>query len=461
MAPFPWSVPNGRAVPLRPWRIPPFRPGRHFPGLLLAGLILDAYWAGVRPGEGQNTMPLPDLTGWQLTCGPFPHPGPPYLYGVYWQTFNVYSPTCNVPQANQSIAGTGRDNVPAGARTLYMYYGPRTLPRYYAYQQYSRNPAAGVIVAPRVRPVIPAVTVARPGLLPAPPLAPVILVPGPITPLPAIPSLGPLPEENTRGYQTGAIPTTDPEDRPYSDRDLRFVYTGPDARPSPIDPERKVPVNSRAGIALTQAFKLLSLYGTSEAFISALWRALPAWARTPHARNGQKLQDLAAAWDSISIGDAFANSLGTALQTLTAGAMFGAATDALTRAFGQGPGFGLYRAWATGEFAYSTHPHSFNPHRAIRGGGSIGESQLNPLVEETVRWRYVNNRLWANRRDDTSRAVREARQRWRRREEERLRHWYPNTYRRLVDNRRRWREIKARGAIVRRRRVAWMMARGF
>lgn len=207
------------------------------------------------------------------------------------------------------------------------------------------------------------------------------------------------------------------------------------------------------------------MYGTSEAFINALWRALPGWARTPHARNGQKLADLAAAWDNISVGDAFANSLGVALQTLTAGALYGTATDALTRAFGEGPGFGLYRAWATGEFAYSNGGSSYDPYRLNRGGGSIGEATPSPPIDRS--WnsgnRYVSGDSFSygRRRAQARAEARKRRSEWLKARREAFRRQYPETYRRMVEHRRKWRKLYKRGAEMRRRRVAWMVARGF
>lgn len=416
-----------------------FRPGRHFPGMLLAYAILDSWWAGQRPGEQDVlTRPMPDLSTWQHFCGPFEHPGSDYLYGIFWQDFGPEALACNVPIGNQ--AGAGQGTVDPGSRTLYFYYGPRTTnpARHYAYLQYTRP--AGAVTENKVRQVSPAVTVDIPGVLtPSPPLVPVIVRPVPVYLTPFLPAQT-LPEEPHRGYFPPLPHPPIPHvDSPPGPRIVSFVGIGPDVRSPPWDPERKVPSGSRAGHALTAAFGLLSLYGTAWSFIDALWQAIPVNLRTRNARNSQKLRELAANWADLNLGEAFANSLLAAVHVKLAGALYGNLTGTLADTFGSGPGFGLYRAWATGERAYHTdRSANYDPVRADRGGGSIASSQFSITADTRKR-----------RRAKAREAVRASGRRRR----------TPLTrLARLRMQRRRASLRRARRA--RARRIAWLKARG-
>lgn len=368
VAPMPWSVPNNgtraRRLPRIPGRAPVI-------SLLAAGLILDMMWHQMDPHNevGEDTRPLPNLAGWNHTCGPFAHPGSDYFFQIAWQAFIPEAGSCNVPQPDQ--AGFDNLGIDPLAKTLYLGYGPKVAnpARYYAYDQYTRS-TAGTIVPLQVRSVNPPMAVVLTGFgSSVAPLTPSVVRPWPIRLVRFLPT-SPFPEAPRRGYtlisySSGAVAAPD---RPYRDRVVRFVYVGPDVAQPPTNPEQKTDPTSRAGQALTQAFRLLSLYGTSEAFINALWKALPAHLRTRHARNADKLRDLGEHWGDIDMGEAFTNSLQTAVNTALAGIMFGQATEALTKAFGEGPGFGLYRAWSTGEFAYRTSTNSYDP---VRVGGDV------------------------------------------------------------------------------------------
>lgn len=453
------AVPGPWSIPTRPRRGPRFNPGRNFPGLLLAGLILDAYWSGVRPGAedeaGDITRPFPDLSTWQLTCGPFEHPGPPYEFGVFWQAFGSEAVACNVPIGNQ--AGADHLPVPAGSRTLYFYYGPRTTnpDRHYAYLQYGR-PIIAAEEPLKVRQLLPPIVINVPGVTtPAPPLAVPTTRPLPVSLTPLAVSVPALPEGPHRGYFPLAPIGTVTGDRPYTDPVVRFIPLGVDAPSIEDDPERKTPVNSRAGQALTAAFGLLSLYGTSQAFINALWLALPSSMRTRHARNSDKLRDLGEHWADISLGDAFANSLLAGVRVGLAGVLYGKAQSALSEGFGEAAGFGLYRAWATGEFAYSGST-GVDARRLNRGGGSVSSNEpfgvLDVIEYQSGYAGFTRGRLRATARRRHRRRQRDLR--------ERLRHWSPRLHKsrlRYLRNRRNMRRRRARSA---RRNVAWQMARG-
>lgn len=396
MSSFPTSWRPGRPSTARvaslPWpsfasprgpRLPRFNPGRSFPGLLLAGLILSVYFSAEEALEPDwvYTGPLPNLSGWTHRCGPFEAPDPSTGYGhngMHWRvSVGETIDPCFVPIGGQSVSGANVDPPILGTHGLLIFmYGPNSIiaNRWYFYDQWHRAvPALAQPIVPRA--IAPAEVVLTAGMT-APPLTPAIVRPLPLVLAPAI-SWAPIkPEGNERGFFP--YTTAHPIDSRGPSPVVRFVGTGADSIPHPANPEQKVPSNSRAGIALTHAFGLLSLYGTSQAFISALWRALPSNLRTRNARNADKLRDLAAHWGDIEMGEAFANSLLAAVRVKVAGALYGKATDALTSAFGEGAGFGLYRAWSTGEFAYSTSHHSFNPHRITRGGGSDGDSYFSP-----------------------------------------------------------------------------------
>lgn len=369
---------------MRPPRIPRFNPGRNFPGLLLAGLILSVYFSAEEALEPDwvYSGPLPNLTGWTHRCGPFEAPDIALGYGtngMHWRvSVGETIDPCFVPQGGQSVSGANVDPPILGTHGLLIFmYGPNSIiaNRWYLYDQWHRAvPALAQPIVPRA--IAPAEAVLVSGLTFAPPLTPAITRPLPLVMVPAISWAPKKPEGSERGFFPYTATPVVVDRRP--DPIVRFVGAGADVKAHPGNPEQKVPSNSKAGVALTHAFQLLSLYGTSQAFISALWRSLPSNLRTRNARNADKLRDLAAHWGDIDMGEAFANSLLAAVRVGLAGALYGKAQSALTSAFGEGAGFGLYRAWSTGEFAYSTSHHSFNPHRITRGGGSDGDSYFSP-----------------------------------------------------------------------------------
>lgn len=454
---------------------PPFRPGRHFPGLLLGGAILDMAFsrASYELNGGDGGMSTPDsydMTGWVHLCGPV---GAPANHGYpIVNSWSTALPAGWGGGTGRGVCGLGSQALVgqyaqmSGARARYRWWtktsGAGAGSRFGVCEQWGRNPAAGLAPAILI-PVLPVEAVNISGVLT--PVAP--LTPAQVRALPL--GLVDLPVVNTereppRGYFPPALPNPGPQDRPIRVGSVIVAAIGPDVRPWDPDPERKVPINSRAGIALTQAFKLLSLYGTSEAFIAALWRALPSWARTRNARNGRKLADIADNWEAIDLGDAFANSLMTGVNVAVAGVLYGNATRALTDGFGEGAGFGLYRAWSTGEFAYRTST-SFNPNRLNRGGGSIAERQINPPLDLSFRSgnRYFSGDAFSyrRRRERGREAYRAARRRQRRQEREDFARNHPIAYRSLRRYNRRWRDARRRGAEARRKRARWIVARGF
>lgn len=366
----------GRGV----WYLP--RPsGPRIPrfGLLALGLLaLDALtFRQPELGEGDHTMPLPNLEGYQHICGPFPHPGPPYDTNIFWRISNVYGAVCAEPIAGQAIASPN-DTPTASTQTIIFYYGYNTallpLQRYYGYDRYARSVAGALVPPIAVRPVAPleALLLSGAGVISTAPTTPVAVVPLPVSLTPAIP-FPTFPEESSRGYYPPLVGVANLGGRVAHveqppDRNVRYVPIAPvDVRAPPWMVEKKYSSTSRVGQMFTTWFKTLSFWGAANSSVEALWRALPRHARTRNARTRQKYKDLFYGFSELDLGPAFTNAVGYWVQYRLAGVLFGTAQRALTGVAGEAAGFGLYRAWATGEHAYRTTPGRFNPVRAPPG----------------------------------------------------------------------------------------------
>lgn len=457
--------------------MPQFRPGRHLPGLLLAGTIFDMAFGTLQHWKaggnaGMYAIRDYDMSGWTHLCGPVGAP-PNYSYPILnrWTValaagWNGGAGPGVCGLAEQSIAG--QLSAPnAGVRARYRWWskitGAGAGSRYAVAEEWGRNPAGTLPIA-LVTPIARLAAVNIPGvLLPAPPLVPVIVRPVPLLLVSSV-TITDLPEGNYRGYFPPAVAGPIAANPRPTDPFVRVVPGLVDAVPNPWTPEAKTPANSPAGQALTSAFRLLSMYGTSQAFINALWQALPSWARTPHARNADKLRDLAANLGAIDLDQAFANSLLAGVRTALAGAMYGAATNALAATFGEAGGFGLYRAWATGEFGYSASGQ-FNPLRPSRGGGNLGwesddaiAGSMGMSFEEFSRRRRqaYNNRSNVRVRDNIAAARRAARDRFRNYVDSLT----PDARARYRRYRKKRRDTLRRAAGSGNRRAAWMISRG-
>lgn len=430
------------SVTLPRFRVPPFRPGRHFPGLLLAGLIFDAAFSRVdyalHGGDGAMSRPSDyDMTGWTHLCGPVG----PGLNHSYPQV-NTWHQALPAGWFSGGVCGTSDQALvgdylqPPGARARYLWWtkiaGGGAYERFGVAEQWGRDPAAAETPA-IMQPVVVAATIALPGVsAPSPPLVPVITISLPMVAAGYTPQVD-VNGDRTRGFFIGALPNAhDPNRTTHFSNVVLTTGLIPDVRSPYPDPERKIPSNSRAGVALTYAFQLLSMYGTTNAFTTALWRALPAHLQTPHARQAQRLMDLANNWQSISLGDAFANSLMAAVGVAAGGIIYGNATNILSDTMGEAAGFGLYRAWATGERSYSTSS-SFNPRR----GDLLG--RVEPATGQFAS-RYAAH--------STLSSLARSRNRSRRRQAaDRLRRSDPVAYRRLMAYRAKRRRQRARGFV--------------
>lgn len=136
----------------------------------------------------------------------------------------------------------------------------------------------------------------------------------------------------------------------------------PDVIPIRPDVERKAETQSRTGQLFLSWLKGLSLMGVASTMVDGLWRALPPEYQTPHARSYQKYRDVIQHYSEIDFRTAAENSMLNWLRYKAAAGMFGMATETLSHR-APNAGFGLYRAWATGERAYQTSPRSFTPQR--------------------------------------------------------------------------------------------------
>lgn len=389
-------------------RRPPFRFPR-FGWLAVAGLLVDSLIPAPPGYVGPTGGPREwDMSGWDLVCGPEPHPGPPYAQGYHWAwRASAGDPVCafgGLSFGNPSIApNIGFDGQPDDfSQGWYRLAGPNTalLPvnRWYVQEQRAR-PVAGatpVIVvkaAPQSLEAKPVGTpaVGLPPLTPSVGVRPIPVVYAPYMPLPTFP------EESDRGWRmppVGAAPIgttirdviaeTPPKGRDHPPVVIKPVPWWVDVKTPLHDVEQKVrdPAGRLAGF-----FKAVSLYGSANGVIDALWRSLPGHAKTPHARTAQKYADVFRAYASGDINsDAYASALAYWLNYKAAGQLFGTAFRA-AEGLGHG-GYQLYRAWATGEYVSSGANRLFAASAAGSLAASNARSSVSYQGRRTIERRY-------------------------------------------------------------------------
>lgn len=359
-----WYMPPRRRPPLGPYARMGFA----------LGLVIGVLWQPPQPQlpvpEGSGARPY-DWSGWTLICGPTPSPTP----SVHGETmaWKFYGPGggCATPQctlAGQSVT-LPFDNataIPApGADCARLWQGPAPallpLRRYYLVEQRSRpggGPVPIPVSVPSVIPgLVPAVAVGQPVTRPG--LVSVGVAPIPVPLVPYLP-LPILPEQSVRGYRCpplGVPPVgievrdniaDAPKPGSRGERPPRVVPVPGFVDVKPATPDREVKLADASG-RMAALFKTLSVYGSANGVIDALWRSLPAYARTRSARTDQKYADVLAAFARGEVNaDAFGNALAYWLNYKAAGALFGTAFRA-AEGIGAG-GYQLYRAWATGEY---------------------------------------------------------------------------------------------------------------
>lgn len=351
----PRSLPGRPNFGLRPRFIPrPAPPRVPLAGAvgrgLLIGVALDLLWWGANSDFDQPLKAAPVLgSGWQRVCGPFPYPGPPYLYQRHWRFTGPEAPTCLAPLGNQAI-GVDLDGAPTvNSSGLFIYYGPNSIPRYYLYEQWTypggngnaalRNPAYRVNAASDAANARPtdAVPVTQPKPMWATPLYP-----------PA-----PYPEQASRAY--GIYPPERPitptvvvaMPHPTLSPGVRAVLvsqpTVRDRPPGPREKERKLEYKSKAGLALVSAFRAIQAFGQANAFADAMWRALPRQYRTARARWWQKYIDVYAHLEHVDPLQAAYNAAGWAINRAAYGYFFDRVTRQLQHVAGVNTGWRIYR----------------------------------------------------------------------------------------------------------------------
>lgn len=332
-----------------------WRPGRgNFFGALLAyGILMSV---PNRNAEQQTTTPLPDLTGWNLVCGPFAHPGLPYGTTITWDGYPAPPVGCRIPLGGQ--AGFNDILLPTDRELLIGWLNDGLLPlrRAYVFLQYGRtdSPPLALRVRAEDRP-LPVVTPLNP-VVTAPPLTPVRPMPTPIWLTPLLPPRT-WPQQGHRGY-TVPLGTIDSPDRPRDPNIRRLQPTSGyvDVRSPPW--EREIKVAPQVGAF----FNLMSTYGSVNSIINAMFYALPSYARTgvsgQAGRNTAVLRNL----DLIDFSAFAMNAATWWLGYKAAGMFFGGLVNNLTDDFGV-HGFDLYRAWATGDYYYRGVTQSGNPRR--------------------------------------------------------------------------------------------------
>lgn len=345
---------------------PPLRPGRWTPGLFIGGLLIDALWQGRKEWVARfdGTRPFPSTAGWTHVCGPFPHPGYPYDFTVHWTQW--VPSICISPIGGQAFGAGFIDHtmVAAWNELGFCWKHIELADRYYVYLQYKKTVPMATPMA--VRAVAPVTVLAIPGVTPdAPPLGVPEIVPIPVRLSGLIGAYPDFPDRPNRGYRPPAIPFPQALPKPVDRAHLRFGSVAA-APPKPWDVEKKYSSTSRMGQVLTTWFRTLSFWGAANSSVDAFWRSLPRHAQTRHARTSQKYKDVFYGFSEIGLGDAYANALGYWSQYKLAGILYGTAGRALSSSLGAGPGFGLYRAAATGEYAYGTSRRgSYNPDRLV------------------------------------------------------------------------------------------------
>lgn len=340
---------TGVRTAVRSWR-----PGRgNFLGLLAAYGILSMI---PRDEQREQTAPMPDLAGWSNICGPFAHPGFPYGVQVKWRGDSPAPSGCDAPTGGQP----GFDNVvdPVDRQLRMGWLNEQLLPleRVYVFQHYGRADAPAVL--PRIRgdaPVVPVRTPYDP-VWTYPPLTPTRPLPLPVFVTPDIPPPT-WPQQGDRGYS----PRSDIVDERPRDPAISMITAAPgrgtDARPTPW--EKEVKVRPEFGVF----FRMLGQYGSVNAIVNAMYASLPSWeqtASTQYQRNATVLKNLQSV-DPVAFAQ---NAALWWVGYRAAAASIGAVPEALESSVGS-RGFGLYRAWATGDFFYRGTDVSGAPVRRV------------------------------------------------------------------------------------------------
>lgn len=202
------------------------------------------------------------------------------------------------------------------------------------------------------------------------------------------------PEQSDRGWRTprpggmpiGAMPFIAAGPPLEDGRNARTRFAAPpaipDVRTFPPDVETKT--TNRAFVSM---MKSLSLMGVANNAARAIWRTLPPHMRTKNARTHDVYNDLSRNIAHANVPEALAGLTVVATNALGGAVLFGTATKALTQGFGENAGFGLYRAWATGERAYTTNPRGYDPRRTsdFDVGNSTRQSPERRLARGTHR----------------------------------------------------------------------------
>lgn len=362
------------------------------------------------PPPGRPNAPIAhDWSGWTLICGPSPSPTPSvhgheFAWKFYGPGGGCATPQCTL--AGQSVTlpfENAASIVAPGADCARLWQGPAPallpLRRYYLVEQRSR-PGGGAVPIPLAVPsLVPlqGTTVAvgrpvtRPGLISVG-VAPIPVRGAPYAPLPVFAF------DSDRGYKPtypGGAPLgviafpPKPIDSDYGKPAQRRPFIKPvpgwvDVKPAPWEREQKM---ADASGRMASLFKTLSFYGSANGVIDALWRSLPSYAKTPHARTAQKYADVFRAFGRGDLNaDAFTNAVGYWLGYKAAGQLYGSAFRA-TEGLGHG-GYQLYRAWATGEYVGSSAGVFFRGTAVERAAAASSRTAVSYRGARTIERQY-------------------------------------------------------------------------
>jgi len=406
---------TGRMPARGTWYMPR-RPPMRFPRfgwIAVAGLAVDILSnrpARIAPATNAVTGLPYDWSGWTLICGPSPSPTPAvHGYQMQWVFFGPGG-GCATPQCGlagiaygANVWNNAASIAPPGADCARLYQGPAPallpLRRYYQVEQRSRpggGPIPLVIAVPAVVPYT-GTTVAVGQPVDRPGMTSVGVIPVPVrvvsyTPLPT------WPEQTDRGWRlppVGYPPIGIPVDaprpappgsggRPTTPDIVKPYPWWVDVKSPPFDREVKM---ADASGRMATLFKTLSFWGSANSIIDALWRSLPSYARTAHARTAQKYADVFRAFGTGEINaDAFTNAVGYWLGYKAAGQLYGTAFRAVA-GIGHG-GYQLYRAWATGEYVGSSAGVLFRGTASERPAAQASRTTVSYRGARTIERQY-------------------------------------------------------------------------
>lgn len=346
-------------------RRPPFRFPRF--GYLAAALLVGDILSNMGPRRIEPPQALQpgippavyDWTGWTVVCGPVAfNPSYPNSYRYDWAAGTCTgAPICTL--GGQAVSFTAQTPT---SRCAKLWQGPNSVNRYYGIEQRSRPVGAPPIIAISMPSVIPGLVqgvaagqpVTRPGLVS------VGVQPVPVRLLPIVARFPWYAEQADRGWRPpygGMAPigvairdmiADLPKGGSRGERPPRVIPLPGYVDVKPAMPDKELKLADASG-RMAALFKTLSVYGSANGVIDALWRSLPAYARTRSARTDQKYADVLAAFARGDLNaDAYGQAVAYWLNYKAAGALFGQAFRA-AEGIGAG-GYQLYRAWATGEY---------------------------------------------------------------------------------------------------------------